>query len=480
VVANLPCSGVELGVVRMKRKLASVIAAVLVFSAAPVGPASAKTSSGSNAVVSVIDTGINPYHLTFRDDSARARKHPSTYIPGFPKDAVALRLSLNEKDYPAAVKRDCKRVWSKVETGKLYWVPGTKIVGAISFEEQDNVDCSNLDLEQTFGFSGRILDRNGHGTMTASRAASIEYGGCPDCLLVAVQGFNNDAVAWAADHAGWIDAQSNSWGPFVPAWTPTAALALLWNDPEFVETVESAARKHLSFWASGNGALTRGGVLGHPTTIDPRMTPSVVMVGGHDSGYVTTWHDAPPHVVSDICNCWAAYRNKIEESDDTVGSGTSSATPFAAGGAARILLEARRILRDNDTGVNKGIVAKGPKALVADGPLADGNFTLEEWKRLVFETATPRPEGQREDGPPCGPVEGLLIYSATPVKWTDVPDDFPEYLSIGYGAVDGPGIKLAKAVLAGQKKAPDRSATDEFFAAEGQVRQALHEVWTGP
>ena len=60
---------------------------------------------------------------------------------------------------------------------------------------------------------------------------------------------------------------------------------------------------------------------------------------------------------------------------------TSSATPFAAGGAARMLLEARRILGDTGTGVTKGVVASGPKGRVKDGPLADGEFTLEEWKK---------------------------------------------------------------------------------------------------
>lgn len=460
--------------------VSSAVAVALTLSVLPLAPAVAKPISGPKAVVGVIDTGINPYHVTFRDDSPRARKHPSTYIPGFPKNAEALRLSLNEKDYLTAVKKDCERVWSRVKSGKLYWIPGTKIVGAISFEAQDNVTCAGLNLAQPFGFSGRILDRNGHGTMTASRAASNEYGGCPDCFVVAVQGYGNPPVTWTADNAGWIDAQSNSWGPILPLWAPTGGDTLLWNDPEFVSTVESAAQKQLSFWASGNGVATRGGLLGHPTTLDPRMTPSIVMVGGHDSGYVTTWHDAPPHVVSDICNCWAAHRDKIEESDDSVGSGTSSATPFAAGGAARMLLEARRILGDAGTGVTKGVVARGPKGRVKDGPLADGEFTLEEWKRLVFETATPRPEGQREDGPPCGAVDGLLLYSATPVQWKDVPDGFPEYLSIGYGAVDDPAMKLASAILRGRMKAPDRSTTDQFFEADRIARGTLHSVWTGP
>lgn len=85
------------------------------------------------AVIAVIDTGINPYHIVFRDDSPRARQHPSTYIDGFPKGAKPLRLSLNEKDFWTAVHKDCD-VWNSVKTGELYWFPGTKIVGGITFD----------------------------------------------------------------------------------------------------------------------------------------------------------------------------------------------------------------------------------------------------------------------------------------------------------------------------------------------------------
>ena len=134
------------------------------------------------------------------------------------------------------------------------------------------------------------------------------------------------------------------------------------------------------FWATGNGAATRGGVLGHPTIIDPRMTaPSIVMVGGHDSGYVNTWPDFPPHVVSDSCNCWGAYHQSLDESADTVGSGTSSATPFAAGGAARILQEARAIPlpREFDFGCPRETRA---------GCLRFGNLTDNVYLRGIHDT----------------------------------------------------------------------------------------------
>ena len=155
------------------------------------------------AVIGIIDSGINPYHVVFRDDSPLAQKHPSTYIPGFPKTARALELTLDAKDYKTAVGRDCE-LWKNVKPGKLYWFPGTKIIGGISFEEASDFDCGNTNFS-----TGRIIDGAGHGTMVASRAAGNGYGACPACRIVSIQGLT-PGVEWAARNAEWIDVQSNS------------------------------------------------------------------------------------------------------------------------------------------------------------------------------------------------------------------------------------------------------------------------------
>lgn len=459
------------------RRSAVAIAAALVVAALPGAGAASPVVVvrwEPTAVVAVIDTGINPYHVVFRDKSRRAFEHPSTYIDGFPKDAEALRISLDENDYWTALHKDCD-LWNKVKPGQLYWFPGTKIVGAITLDESaPPLACTGKTIPD-----GRIIDAGAHGTMTASRAVGNGYGACPECRVVAVQGFSVDTVRWAGTNADWIDAQSNSWGPTFPLWTPTGAGGLLVSSPEFVRTVEDTAKKHLSFWASGNGTLTRFGLVGHPTPLDPRMTPSVVMVGGHDSGYVNLWPDFPPHVVSDSCNSWAAYNDETKKSADNVGGGTSGATPFAAGGAARILLEARRILFDDSTGVTKRVVARGTVGAVAGGPLKDGKFTLAEWKEVLFKTATARPKRQREDGSVCDAISGLVLYSSTPVAWEQVPEGYPEYLHIGYGAVDAPAVNLAFDVLYGDAKMPDRSATDDYFEADRTVREELHRIFRG-
>lgn len=443
----------------------------------PLAEAIRTAAATPHAVLALIDTGINPYHRTFRDPSPEAYLYPGTYLPGYPADAQALEITLDAPDYWKAVKADCERVWKTIKPGQLYWFPGTKIVGAAYLQSGIATNCDR-DPPQV----GGILDNGGHGTMVASRAASFEYGACKQCKIVAVQGFTTATVEWAAKHATWIDAQSNSWGPFLPLIQPTASARaapfLLVSDSEFVRTVERAGRAHLSFWASGNGALTRGGVLGHPTLLDPRMTPSIVMVGGHDSGYVNLWPDWPPHVVSDSCNSWAAYHTNTTRSADNVGGGTSGASPFAMGGAGRMLLEARRILGDSQTGVRGDAVAQGTAVGVDAGPLADGKLTLAEWKTLLFQTSTARPVRQYEDGSVCDLVGGLVLYGSLPVQWKDVPPDYPEYLHVGYGAVDNQSRALAFQVLGGEKPLPDRSRTDAYFAAEAPIRSQLHQAYS--
>jgi hypothetical protein len=443
------------------------------------GSAAAEPTGKPTAVVAVLDTGINPYHAVFRDRSAAAQQHPSTRFPGYPRSAKALRISLDIGSYKEAVEQDCD-LWRGVVPGQLYWFPGTTVVGAISFSPAVKPDC-------TSAFGGlQLLDRNGHGTMTASRAVGRTHGACRGCPVVAVTGFNRQAVEWTGSQAAWLDAESHSWGAFLPAWVPAEAPIVapnnLSNDPAFVRAVEKSAQAHLAFWASGNGIATRGGVLGHPTQVDPRLTPSVLSVGGHDSGRVITWPDAPPHLASDACDSWAAKHDSTTAEADNVGGGTSGATPYVAGGALAVLIEARRLLGDSRTGVRgsgaDAVVAQGRPGRIQTGPLADGRLTLGEWRRVLLTTATARPKASPDDGPPCV-TSGAGLYSATPVEWSDVPPSFPGHLLIGYGAVDPPALATARAALAGRSPLPARAQEDEFFARDAEVRARLHQVFRG-
>jgi hypothetical protein len=477
----------------------SMLLVVLSVSLPGVGAAAAQVAPElppptPKSVVGFIDTGINPYHEVFRDTDPWAYEHPSTYIPGYPPDAIALDISLppigEEADWAELVRQDCE-VWKTVEPGKLYWFPGTRIIGGISFigSVQPSGTCQNLPTSGT-----EILDYGGHGTMVASRGAAGQFGAClaSDCRVVSIQfptsipiaspGSSTEpavkAVRWAADNSGWIDAQSNSWGPFVPLWEPTGQAGLLTANPEIVRAIEYANTRHAAFWASGNGVAFRGGVLGHPTILAAHFGVNGYIVGGHDSGYMNTWPGFSPHIVADSCDAWAAVRNHVSQSGERVAGGTSGATPFAAGSAGLIILEARRLLGDLETGFDGehgGIVARGPAGLVPSGPLADGLFHRDDLRAVLQKTATERPAAQSEDGPVCaaGP------YMPTPIKWTDVPAQYPEYIQIGYGATDRVAQALAVRVLKGEVPLPDRSETDLYLGEVYKVRQALHTVWDG-
>ena len=156
------------------------------------------------------------------------------------------------------------------------------------------------------------------------------------------------AIRWAATKASWIDVQSNSWGPFLPAYDPTEQAGLMAASPRFVSVVEAISQAQPAFWASGNGAAFRFGAAGHPTFLTPQATPSAIMVGGHDSGNVNTWPGFPPHLASDSCDSWAAEHDSIDASGEDVGGGTSAATPFVAGRAAQLLADVVEALAANE------------------------------------------------------------------------------------------------------------------------------------
>ena len=448
----------------------------------------------AHAVVALIDTGINPYSLAFRDDSALAQQHPSTYLPGYPPEcddegtvvpcSRRLDLALDAATFEDAFEVD-RGLWENlVFPNTLYWIPGTKIVGAISVG-RGGTDCDNGapaippvggQLRGFFCAEHTILDDQGHGTMTSSRATAVANSLGADARVVMIEGLGEFGVTWAADQ-GWIDVQSNSWGSLVS--TPTGSIPIAFK---------RAAEKHLVLTASGNG-LGFSGVAPTPTHIQPTMPQGVLIVGAHDNGRVAAWSGAPAHVVTDGYGGYAARKDSMALPEPLTGACCSSASsPYAAGAAAAIALEARRILSDISVGVHDGVVASGPSGLVPAGPLSDGTFTLEEWRGLVLATAEDRPGEGRDDGllhftggpgVPAHPEHGsgenpfCQFCWTLPIPWTDVPAEVPAYLSIGYGALNERSVALAAAVLAGEQDLQARPVEDEFYAQDQELRRAL-------
>jgi hypothetical protein len=433
------------------------------------------------AVVALIDTGINPYSVAFRDKSALAYKHPSTYIPGYPKDAEALKLSL-DLPYEKAIEKDAD-TWALVQKSKLYWIPGTRIVGAISFGA-GGTNCPTVQVPPANGYlqgdckEHTILDDHGHGTMTASRAAGSPNSLAPTARIVTIEGLGAKSVEWAAD-AGWIDVQSNSWVNFVPPPVPSSVSSAF----------ADAATKMLTLAASGNGSAFIAGAAPTPTYLLSTAPPGVILVGGHDNGKMTLWSGAPPHVVADAYAGFAAISNSNEPMrPDPIACCTSAASPYAAGGAIAIIQEARRILGDCSTGSRGGIVATGPAGAVKDGPLADGKFTLDELKDLYLHTAEPHPSEELNDGDihwagdprapdhtEFGPGANPFCVGCTtmPVPWSRIPSQVEAYPLIGYGGINGYSVTMATAVLRGKTQQPERPAADAQYEADQAIRSVL-------
>ncbi len=429
----------------------------------------------------MIDTGINPYSDAFRDDSPLAQQHPSTYIPGYPTDAIRLDLSL-DLPYKEAVEKDAD-TWALVQRAKVYWIPGTKIVGAISFGAGGTNCPSVTEVPPVGGFiqgdckEHVILDDHGHGSMTASRATGIPNSLAPEAQVVMIEGLGARSVEWAAD-SGWIDVQSNSWLSLVPPPIPQSTS----------EAFAAAAKKMLTLAASGNGTAYLAGVAPTPTYLLSTAPSGVILVGGHDNGKMTIWAGAPPHVVADA---YAGYSAIVDSEKgmkpDPIACCTSAASPYAAGGAAAIVLEARKILGDCSTGAEDGIVAQGFMGVVKEGPLADGKFTLEELKDVYLHTAEPHPAGEKDDGmvhwageprPPDNTEYGpggnpfCVGCTTTPVAWSSIPAQVEAYPLIGFGGINSYSVTLARAVLLGKTEAPARAAAD----AQYQADQALRDV----
>lgn len=431
-------------------------------------------------VVAHIDTGVNPYNKNFRDRSPLAYKHPSTYIPGFPADAEALRLHL-DMPYEKAFRAD-EDVWKLVKRNQLYWIPGTKIIGAISMGA-GSTSCPQTiklpivsALDQGDCTEHVILDDNGHGSMTASRSTGILTSLAPDARLVTIEGLGAQSVEWAADQ-GWIDVQTNSWLSLVPPPIPSST----------TDAFADAAARMPTLAASGNGTAYVTGFAPTPTYLLSTAPPGVILIGGHDNGKSTLWAGAPPHVVADAyAGPTAIVNSSTEVRPDPISCCTSAASPYAAGGAAALIQEARRILGDRTTGVRDGIIAQGRCGAVKKGPLADGDFTLEEFKDLFFHTAQPHPEEGEHDGlvhwagdprPPdyieYGPGGNPFCIgcTTTPVSWSQIPEEIDAYQFIGYGGINEFSVELGEKVLQGKADPHARAAADIQYEIDQSIRE---------
>ena len=414
-------------------------------------------------VIGINDTGINPYHLeysvqTYPDPDVLAltnnfQKHPSEYIPGYPKDAQPIRATLGQGYFPAADAHlwDLKDAThpNGLEFGKLYWIPGTKIVGAI---QMSTFSCSNCDAGNHV-----ILDDDGHGTGTTSVSAGNRYGYCPSCLLVISKGLSTALSATAS--FPWVDINSNSWGAVA-----NVPLDLALSNT--ADTTRGAVeRGQTVLFAAGNGTAnafdTPDPTYGTATTGPDwnvvvgaiRRDDQRAIVGDGTPAHVSSWGDG---------NLPSACRTGTVS--QCAFGGTSAATPYTAGVFGLVLSAIRRNIGDGAAGQRPGQVVADGFGVPGSPYLADGKLTRAELRDAVLKTAFPLNQDNTQQVP---------IF---PFPWTAPYVGDTNVLFEGYGAATPNSAKRAIDVLMGKMPLPVRDAEDRWFSIDRQIRDS---IWGG-
>jgi len=414
-------------------------------------------------VVAVNDTGVNAYHLeysaaTYPDPDVLAltnnfQKHPSEYISGYPKDAPAIRATLGQGYWPAAdaqlwdLKSDTRP--NGLEFGKLYWIPGTKIIGAI---QPGTFACSNC----TAG-AHVIIDDDGHGSGSTSVSVGNRYGYCPTCLLVISKGLGSAFSASAP--LSWVDINSNSWGTVANA---PLDLVLADSGPTSRAAVE---RGQTVLFAAGNGSANAfespSPTYGTATTGPDwnvvvgaiRRDNERAIVGEGTPAHLSSWGDG---------NLPSACRTGTVS--QCAFGGTSAATPYTSGVFGSVLTAVRRNIGDGGVGQRPGqVIAEGFP--VANSPyLADGKLTRAELRDAVLKTAFPLNQDN---------TQSIPIF---PFPWTAPYVGDINVLFEGYGAATPNSARRAIDVLMGVTPLPTREAEDRWFAIDRQIRDS---IWGG-
>jgi hypothetical protein len=402
-------------------------------------------------VVGVADTGINPYHLefsaqTYPDPAVleltdNFTRHPSEYIPGYPADAQAIPITLGQGYFP----EEDKPIWTGndfIKAGNVYWIPGTKIVGAI--------DAGGSTGATSGEDKAPILDDNGHGSGSASVSTGNRYGYCPTCLLVVVEALDETVVA----RFPWVDISSNSFGAL--GGLPTGLV--FGGSAEARDAVE---RGQTVLFAAGNGV---GNAFDVPQMTWAQQTVGpdwIVTVGAirRDNQRAIVGDGIPVHV-----SAWGDGNLPSACRTGTVGQcafgGTSAATPYTAGVFGTVLTEVRKAVGDGRAGQKSGQVVAEGLAVDSSFYLGDGKLTRAELREAVLKTA--QPLNQRNEVSPFPyPLTAPYLGEAN-------------VLFEGYGAATPESAQRAIDVLLGQAPMPARDFEDAFFALDRQIRDTLY------
>jgi len=428
-------------------------------------------------VVAVVDNAFSPYHFDFigsqhpwnKDMDATndfdASADPAGYIPGHP-GATPLTLTLPTAASEVVSDRASgvdAAAWASMQASSLatgihlYWLPGTKIVGAVHFGG---------------GFVGTNDD---HGTRSAASTAGNVHGTCPECLFVLVQdGAANAGLIWAASQP-WIDVVTNSYGHGGPVQGASLGLTrdnMYWDGPVAATRAASEAGQTIVF-SAGNGLVNAFDVPMFTYWSSEKGPDWFVTVGAVDPDEHQTYSGAGKPV--DVSSIGNAYPSSGGTTANGVGthSGTSNAAPTTAGYFGEVLQRAREALGDVTPGHAGGVVASGTPiacgSAVINCALGDGVLTRRELQDLVLLNVLP---------------SGQVVMADTVWPSTDY-----NYYYQGHGVLSGRYGGDAKYLAEtaqmmgnarGEAASPTRPAGESnWFIVDSKCRQHIWGAWTG-
>jgi hypothetical protein len=370
-------------------------------------------------VIAVIDSGMNPYHWDFLasrmpqhlnsdpGDDLPLHRPASEWLPGFPSAASfssVTRHDLSIEENDGTTETDLQREadkdeWAKVKQSTegarhLNWFPGTKFIGALTYDAD-----------------GDLLGANdAHGVGVTSSTAGNKHGTCPECLLFFINHGTNaqseKAIEWAMAQP-WIDVVTNSYGFHVVGAATFRPNVYSGSNTDAQRT--ATGRGQTVFFSSGNG-IENAFLTPNLTTYSSQKGPDwIFTVGavtpGEDGHYEAIGDEAynekyGPYLGAgkpvDLAGVGSDYPTAyVADTVSGTGSygfgGTSNATPHVAGLYARTLYLARKKLAGQSKVQDNGVVARGtPIACGAQRPsceLGDGTLTAQELrKRLLYGT----------------------------------------------------------------------------------------------
>ena len=347
-------------------------------------------------VLAIIDYTFSPYHWDYlaskmpqhldRDqfNDLPLDQAPHRWLSGFPSPGKAfssyepIDITLEEKNPETQLvqldQKD-KAKWDKVERStredvNYYWLPGTKVIGAIEFGSQ-----------KIHGSSGE------HGTGTTSVSVGNIHGTCSECLLVFIDIETADeavaALDWAMDQL-WIDAVSNSYGN-------GDAVPKVYNGDDAEAQRKASDRGQTIFFSAGNG-FENSFTVANPTYLSSEKGPDWLVTVGAVSpttqgSYVG--HGKPADVSGVGRGYPSAYSAlTVSETGPSGFGGTSNAAPTVAGMYLRALWTARQSLGGPSRVQSGGVIARGGGvrcgAARRSCELGDGELTAQELRRRLL------------------------------------------------------------------------------------------------